>query len=226
MKNPIIIPEEINIHLLYELLNLSSMQQRAKLDTLKRYSLESDLLLSTHKEVKGLTTNIPLGDIYDENVFIEHHDAKEHDIEEFYLISFKLNQYFLTAEKTTTCINWFKINGESFHVVNDNNNDIGELFIDLSNVFVKKSDYDSFIKKATSQMNQVKAPYQDRSSEHFAPELDLAIRLHRAIHIEKYGNISQSIEDRVSEWFKEFFPDETISGAKISRMGTMIGIKK
>jgi hypothetical protein len=145
VKNPIIIPEKISIHLLYELLNLSSMQQRAKLDTLKSYSLERDLLLSTYKEVKGLSTNIPLGDIYDENEFIDHHDAKEQDIEEFYLISFKLNQYFLTAEKATTCINWFKVNGKSFHVVNNNNNDVGDLIIDLSDVFVTKSDFINFI---------------------------------------------------------------------------------
>ena len=158
MTNEIIIPEQIPINLLFELLGISSMQQRAKLDILKRYSLESDLLLSTHKEVKGLTTNIPLGDIYDENEFIEHHDAKEQDVEEFYLISFKLNYYSLTAEKATTCINWFKVDGKSFHVVNDNNNDVGDLFIDLSKVFVKKSDFINFKKVAS---DCVPAPRQE-----------------------------------------------------------------
>ncbi|MGV2871424.1 hypothetical protein [Colwellia sp. E150_009] len=149
MTNEIIIPEQIPINVLFELLGISSMQQRAKLDILKRYSLESDLLLSTHKEVKGLPINIPLGDIYDGNEFIDHYDAEEQNVEEFYLIKFKLNHYYLTAEKATTCINWFKVNGESFQVVNDNNNDVGELFIDLSKVFVKRSDFINFKKEVS-----------------------------------------------------------------------------
>lgn len=226
MKNPIIIPEQIPIHLLFKLLGLSTMEERAKLDTLKRYSLESDLLLSTHKEVKGLTTNISLGDIYDENEFIEHHDAKEQDIEEFYLISFKLNQYFLTAEKATTCINWFNVNGESFHVVNDNNNDVGDIFIDLSDVFVKKSDYDNFIKKSTSQMDQVKAPHQDVNSEYYSPELDLAIQLHHAIHIAKFGKVGNTRLSRVNSWLNDNRPNETFSSAKTDRLSSIIGIIK
>ena len=226
MTNEIIIPEQIPIHLLFNLLGLSAMEERAKLDTLKRYSLESDLLLSTHKEVKGLATNIPLGDIYDENEFIEHHDAKEQDVKEFYLISFKLNQYFLTAEKATTCINWFKVNGESFHVVNDDNNDVGGLFIDLSDAFVKKPDYDNFIQKATSQINQVKAPYQDVNSECYSPELDLAIQLHHAIHIDKFGNVNQPITHRVGCWLNKNRPDEVHSEAKIKRLSSIIGINK
>ena len=227
MTNEIIIPEQIPIHLLFELLGLSTMEKRAKLDTLKRYSLESDLLLSTHKEVKGLATNIPLGDVYDENEFIEHHDAIEQDTEEFYLISFTLNQYHLNAEKVTTCINCFKVNGESFHVVNDNNNDdVGGLFIDLSDVFVKKSDYDNFIKKATSQMDQVKAPYQDVNSEYYSPELDLAIQLHHAIHIAKFGKVGNTRLSRVNSWLNVNRPNETFSSAKTDRLSSIIGIIK
>jgi hypothetical protein len=227
MKNKIIIPEEISIHLLYEILSLSGMQERAKLDALQRYSNESGLLFTFMTEVKALPINTPIGDVYGENnEFIGHYDAKEESIEWFNCISFTLNQYFLSEGKATTCINWFKVNGKLFHVVNDDNNNVGDLFIDLSNVFVKKSDYGNFIKKATSQMDQVKAPYQDVNSEYYAPELDLAIQLHHAIQIEKFGNVNQSVEDRVSAWLKEFFPEEAISGAKIKRLGTIIGIKK
>ncbi len=226
MTNEIIIPEQIPINLLFELLGISTMQERAKLDTLKRYSLESDLLLSTHKEVKGLPINIPLGDIYDGDEFIDHYDGQEQDVEEFYLISFKLNQYFLDAEKATTCINCFKVNGESFHIVNDNNNDVGELFIDLSDVFVTKSDYENFINKTNTQTQQVKATYQDVNSEYYAPELDLAIELHHAMHIDKFSNVNQPLETRISSWLNANRKDENHSGAKIKRLSTIIGINK
>jgi hypothetical protein len=227
MKNKIIIPEEISIHLLYEILSLSGMQERAKLDALRRYSNESGLLLSTHEEVKGLPINIPIGDVYGENnEFIDHYDAKEESIEWFNCISFTLNQYFLSEGKATTCINWFKVNGKLFHVVNDDNNNVGDLFINLSGVFVKKSDYDNFIKKATSQMHQVKAPYQDVHSEHYAPELDLAMQLHHAIHIENFGSSNPSIERRVDNWLKKNRQNEEISHAKLKRLSSIIGIIK
>lgn len=46
-------------------------------------------------------------------------------------------------------------------------------------------------------MHQVKAPYQDVNSEYYAPELDLAIQLHHAIQIEKFGNVNQSVLDNL-----------------------------
>jgi hypothetical protein len=151
MKNQIIIPEKISIHILYELLSLSGMQERAKLDALQKYSNESGLLFTfiSMTEVKALPINIPIGDEYGENnEFIDHHGAKEESIEWFNCISFTLNQYFLSEGKATTCINWFKVNGESFHVVNDDNSSVGDLFIDLSNVFVKKSDFTNFMNES------------------------------------------------------------------------------
>jgi len=228
MKNQIIIPEKISIHLLYELLSLSGMQERAKLDALQRYSNESGLLFTfiSMAEVKALPSNIPIGDEYGENnEFIDHHDAKEESLEWFNCISFTLNQYFLSEGKATTCINWFKVNGDSFHVVNDDNNNVGDLFIDLSNVFVKKSDYDNFIRNATSQMEQVK-PYQDESSEYYSPELDLAIQLHYAIHIENFCSHNSSIERRVNNWLNKNRQNEEISQAKLNRLSSIIGIKK
>ncbi len=151
MKDQIIIPEKISIHLLCELLSLSGMQERAKLDALKQYSNESGLLFTfiSMTEVKALPINMPIGDEYGENnEFIDHHDAKEESIEWFNCISFTLNQYFLSEGKATTCINWFQVNGESFHVINDDNNNVGNLFINLSNVYVKRSDFINFIDKS------------------------------------------------------------------------------
>jgi hypothetical protein len=228
MTNQIIIPQEISIHLLYELLSLATMQERAKLDTLKKYSTKSGLLLNISTEVKALPIEIPIGNVHDENnEFIDHYYAKEEDIKWFNCISFTLNQYFLSKGKTTTCINCFNVKGESFHVVNDDNTDVGELYIDLSDVFVKKSDYDNFIKKATSQMHEEKAHYQDINSEYYAPELDLAIQLHHAIQIEKYGNVYQkNVKNKVAKWLQENNKESQISEAQLIRLSAIIGKNK
>jgi len=68
--------------------------------------------------------------------------------------------------------------------------------------------------------------YQDENHDLFAPELDLAIQLHKAIHIEKFGNQGRPREERISKWLTEKFPDEEFPGAKITRLSTIIGIKK
>ncbi len=71
-------------------------------------------------------------------------------------------------------------------------------------------------------------PYLDPVSTTFSPELDLAIKLHNAIHIEKYGNTAASIESRVSSWLNENENKngESHAAAKVSRLATIIGIKK
>ncbi len=73
--------------------------------------------------------------------------------------------------------------------------------------------------------------YQNKNHEHYAPELDLAIRLHQTIYMEKYGNQSQSREERVSSWLENVFLQEKenskhqgyeFSGATITRLSSVI----
>jgi uncharacterized protein YpiB (UPF0302 family) len=228
MENEFFIPKEISIYLLNELLGLSRMQELAKLETLQKYSTESGLLFNIQTKVKALPIKIPIGNVdVESKKDIDHFYAKEEDIKYFEFISFTLNQYFLSKGKATTCINWFKVDGESFHVVNDDNTDVGELYIDLSDVFVKKSDYDNFIKKAAFQMHEEKAPYQDINSEYYAPELDLAIQLHHAIQIEQYGNVYQkNIKNKVTKWLRENKKESEFSDAQLTRLSAIIGKNK
>ncbi len=69
-------------------------------------------------------------------------------------------------------------------------------------------------------------PYQDKSHEHYAPELDLAIQLHQAIYIEKYGNQDMSRENRISSWLNKYSKNKKFSEAAIKRLSVVIGLEK
>ena len=66
--------------------------------------------------------------------------------------------------------------------------------------------------------------YQDKSHEHYAPEIDLAIQLHKAIHYDKHGNQAQSREDRIVDWLRNNRSDQNFSNAAIERLSAIIGI--
>jgi hypothetical protein len=69
--------------------------------------------------------------------------------------------------------------------------------------------------------------YQDINSEYYSPEIDLAIQLHHAIRIEKFGNVNHRRESRLSKWLIENKPvfDHTKAN-RISRLSTIIDIIK
>jgi len=67
--------------------------------------------------------------------------------------------------------------------------------------------------------------YLDPESEFYAKELDLAIQLHNAIHIEKYGNQQLNREQRVSLWLNSNAEKQDPSEAKIKRLSSIIAIQ-
>lgn len=66
----------------------------------------------------------------------------------------------------------------------------------------------------------------DINSEYYAQELDLAIQLFHAIQIEKFGNVNQSINRRVSSWLVKNKPDKSVSEAQTKRLSAIIRIVK
>ncbi|MCG7869706.1 MAG: hypothetical protein JAY74_25465 [Candidatus Thiodiazotropha taylori] len=78
-----------------------------------------------------------------------------------------------------------------------------------------------------SEINAIQdlPPYQDENHKHYAPELDLAIQLHKAIYTEKYGNLAQSREDRIRSWLNSEYQQYEFSEAAITRLSAVIGNK-
>jgi hypothetical protein len=84
-------------------------------------------------------------------------------------------------------------------------------------IYFEKSEFDSY---------QDVPAYQDENHEYYAPELDLAIQLHKAIHIDKYGNQSQNRVARVTNWLNANYPDQKFPNAEIERLSAIIRIAK
>jgi hypothetical protein len=85
---------------------------------------------------------------------------------------------------------------------------------------------DIYFNKSQVQTHQELPPYLDKEHEHYAPELDLAIQLHQAIFVEKYGNQGHQREDRVIKWLSENYKNHGFRDAKIKRLSSIIGVKK
>ena len=83
-------------------------------------------------------------------------------------------------------------------------------------IYFEKSEFDSY---------QDVPAYQDKNHEHYAPELDLAIQLHQAIIVDKYGKQAQSREERISSWLKTEYKKYGFSDAAVTRLSTLIGDK-
>jgi len=94
---------------------------------------------------------------------------------------------------------------------------LSPIYLESESIYFDKSDFDSYIDKPY---------YQDKNHEHYAPQLDLAIQLHKAIHAGKYGNPDQSRLDRVGSWLNTTYPDQEFSGAEIGRLSAVIGTLK
>jgi hypothetical protein len=85
---------------------------------------------------------------------------------------------------------------------------------------------DIYFNKSEVPTHQELPPYLDKEHEHYAPELDLAIQLHQAIFVEKYGNQGHQREDRVIKWLGENYKNHGFRDAKIKRLSSIIGVKK
>lgn len=88
--------------------------------------------------------------------------------------------------------------------------------LDFDAVYFDKSEFSSY---------QDLPAYQDKDHECYAPELDLAIQLHKAIYVDKCGNQSQSREDRIRSWLNTKYGQYDFSEAAITRLSAVIGGK-
>ncbi|WNC71025.1 hypothetical protein RGQ13_12910 [Thalassotalea psychrophila] len=140
MNNQRVIPEKIKINLLYDYLELSAMNQAAKLEALISHSQDGGLLFTFNHPVRAIPVEIPIGD-YDETG--EYIPTRNEDIQcIFKPKSFTLNNYSIDEECTR--IGQFEVNGVAFNIINKDKTDYGFYDVDLADVYVKKSDFIKF----------------------------------------------------------------------------------
>jgi len=129
-----------------------------------------------------------------------------------------------TGKKILSCdieggyvsVHTFEHDGKQYCGADDAGDHPRPVIVELDYIYFEKSEILSA---------QDLPPYQDRNHEHYAPELDLAIQLHQAIFIDKYGKQAWTKEARVSHWLKANYGQFEFSDAGIKRLSAVISGK-
>jgi hypothetical protein len=119
--------------------------------------------------------------------------------------------------KDTISVYRFEHGGKLYCGADNEGTNLKPIDLGFDAIYFAKSEIQSF---------QDLLPYQDENHEHYAPELDLAIQLHKAIYIDKYGNQAQKREQRIDSWLTSNCPNKKFSDASIKRLSAVIGLAK
>jgi hypothetical protein len=111
----------------------------------------------------------------------------------------------------------FEHEGKQYCGADEEGCNLKPTYLDSDSIYFDKSDLDSYVDKP---------PYQDKDHEYYAPELDIAIQLHKAIYLDKYGRQDLNREQRISMWLNQNSKNKEYSSAAISRLSTVIGLGK
>ena len=112
----------------------------------------------------------------------------------------------------------FEHDGKKYCGADNEGTNLQPIRLDPDSIYFDRSDFGSDI--------FAKPDYLDEHSEYYAPELDFAIQLHKAIHIDKCGNQSQNRVARVTNWLDVNYSDQKFSNAEIERLSAIIRIVK
>lgn len=109
--------------------------------------------------------------------------------------------------------------GQEYYLLDEPGMHPETIRVDVNSVYVERESLTNFL-----QVGAVRAPpYADPSSEHFAPELDLAMKLHQALRVEGWGNANMSLDDRLHLWIQENLRVGTLTPLHYKRLKAVIG---
>lgn len=93
------------------------------------------------------------------------------------------------------------------------------LSFSINDVYVEKVDLEDFLERGPGDI----PAYANPASEHFAPELALAVTIHKALRIEGKVNPHWNMVDRVHRWLVQNTPYEDQPKIRYERLATTIG---
>ena len=96
------------------------------------------------------------------------------------------------------------------------------IHLKLDTTYVDRGDLENFLNTEHEEV----PTYANPESDHYAPELVLALKLHKALIVEKEGKINFGKEKRIASWLISNSPDTELSGALLKRFTAVIGKKK
>jgi hypothetical protein len=214
-----ILPSKVPLQLAATNLKLSSLNEKIQILTILQYQREFRLPLNA-----DLNEEIRVQKVSDG---IDEHIDEHGNIT---LLSNGQDSLIRTAGKscrlgqTTFCpsgllISTMNIEGIDYYLLNTSGTEITPLCIPLSKIYIDKEDLATFINSGDNKLQ----PYSDPASEFYAPELDLAVRLHQLLRVQKEGNQNLNMKERAQICLRKHYPSLKLSDAKVARLATIIG---
>lgn len=224
-----ILPFKLNLEVVASVLGLSDLGHASQLDIILQHQRDRGLVLKSDQPMRCMAQ------LASDEVFpiYETIDDEECDEESGTLVAIEASDTTFEVQtngesitlgplypidSSTVQFDEFSIDGVRLHPVDINGEYLVTGTCNVSDLYVDKDDLARFLQRDDNRLPL----YADPTSEHYAPELALAVQLHQALRIEKQGNPNRSMEDRVSSWLQKNRGNETASGARVSRLAVII----
>ncbi len=220
------LPKKIYLEGLVKTLGLSDLPLHIAIDNILQFSKEYDLPLHFTNKITGTPLGTKLEtcytDVKGEELLIVGVKAKRKTFDE------KEEKLILSADvlmgnsASTLRISLVEFTHKEEHFINisDKTTIHEPLPLCLEDVFCMRDDVIAFITKEDNVPS-----YIDKNSPYYAKELDLAIQLHKEMHINNYKPHLGNMEARVDMWLCEKKPESKESTARVKRLSTVISTK-
>lgn len=215
-----LLPLKLSLELAAVELGLSNISRAEQHSIVRQYQRDFDLTirLGGHHKFPGQMVSDGLGAIIDTNgnhVFLTQGDSFWFDssTDEVAL------DHFLLIGDDRVLISSVIVKGVKYYVIDEPGMHPKAIGCDLQDVYIDKEDLVDF-RDGEHRPDPV---WADPSSDLWAPELALAVKLHKALRVDGgYSNKTVMI-DRIVEWIKDHMPGEEVGGDQIKRIATVIG---
>ena len=213
------LPDRLNLEMVAAALGISELSEVSQLYSIAQYQSTHGLIL---KSQRPLSCNVQrVADGYEEHFDLDGKVILFSSGDTFPLDTagkpIKLGPIH-TINSTMVGFAYFNVDGEDLYLVDETGVFIRSGTCAVDDLYVDRADLADFLNGEFAAI----PTYADPTSEFHAPELALAIKLHQALRVEKWGNPERSMHDRVYTWLRKNMEGTEPSDAMVRRLSTVI----
>ena len=115
-----------------------------------------------------------------------------------------------------------RVDSVEFYVIDEPQMHPERLLCSPYDVYVDKDDFIDFTNSGAKKIHA----WADPTSKHYAPELEMAIKLHSELRVKGHHHDEKTMLKRVEKWLIENLQGDTLGASQIERIATIIGDAK
>lgn len=214
------LPDELNLEMVAVRLGLTGLSESSQVETILHHQREGRIALKS-KSIRNMQVQrVELG-------LCEEYHTDDHQT----LLANGEGEWIDTGGRAITLgpaylrhagllsTMTLVFEGQEYYLLDEPGMHPQTIRVDVNSVYVEEETLTRFLLGGAV----TKPPYADPSSEHFAPELDLAMKLHQALRVEGWGNANMSLDDRLHLWIQENLRVGTLTPLHYKRLKAVIG---